>query len=318
MDQPRLVTVFGGAGFIGRYLVQRLAERGIRVRVALRRPEEALFLKPMGAVGQIDIVQANLRHPPSVQKAVAGADAVVNLVGLLYSKGAQSFGAVHARGAETVAKAARAAGASRFVQMSAIGADADSDSDYARSKAAGETLVAAAFPGATIVRPSVVFGPEDGFFNLFATMARFLPVMPLLGRNGATLFQPVYVADVAEALLRILLDPATAGQTYEFGGPRTYNYRELMELVLRETGRKALLIPVPAAALAIPASLASLLPKPPLTRDQLRLLQIDNVANPALPGLAALGIAPRGPEGIIDSYLFRYRRGGAKVVPRFG
>lgn len=317
MEQPRLVTVFGGAGFIGRYLVQRLVERGLRVRVAIRRPDEGLFLKPMGAVGQIEIVQANLRNWPSVQKAVAGADAVVNAVGVLYSAGSQSFGAVHGRGADLVAHAAAAAGAKRLVHVSAIGAAADSDSDYARSKAQGEAAVRAAFPGATIVRPSIVFGPEDGFFNLFGNLSRFLPVMPLMARMGETRFQPVYAGDVGEAISRILQDDATAGQTYEFGGPRVYTFRELMEFVLRETGRKALLVPVPAAAAMIPATLFGLLPKPLLTRDQVRLLQHDNVADPALPGLASLGLNPQPAEGIVESYMFRYRRGGAKVAPRF-
>ena len=175
----------------------------------------------------------------------------------------------------------------------------------------------AAFPGATIVRPSIVFGPEDGFFNLFGNLSRFLPVLPLMARLGETRFQPVYAGDVGEAMARILLDDATAGQTYEFGGPRVYTFCELMEFVLRETGRKALLVPVPAAAAMIPATLFGLLPKPLLTRDQVRLLQHDNVANPALPGLASLGLNPQPAEGIVESYMFRYRRGGAKVAPRF-
>jgi len=318
MDQPRLITVFGGAGFVGRYLVQRLAERGARVRVAIRRPEEGLFLKPMGGVGQIEIVAANLRNWPSVQKAVAGADAVVNAVGVLYSAGAQNFGAVHGRGADLVARAAAAAGAKRLVHISAIGADAESDSDYAKSKAMGEAAARAAFPGVTIVRPSIVFGPEDGFFNLFGNLSRFLPVMPLMARQGETKFQPVYAGDVGEGLARVLFDATTAGQTYEFGGPRVYTFRELMEFVLRETGRKALLVPVPAAAAMIPATFLGLLPAPLLTRDQVRLLQHDNVANAGLPGLASLGLSAQPAEGIVESYMFRYRRGGAKVAPRFG
>lgn len=303
----RLITVFGGSGFIGRYLVQRLARRGWQIRVAVRHPAQALFLKPLGDVGQITPVPASLRHEGSIRAAVAGSDAVVNLVGILYQRGRQGFAEIHAEGARRVAEAARAAGAERLVQMSALGADPSSPSDYARSKAAGEAAAAAAFPGASIVRPSVVFGPEDGFFNRFAALARYSPVLPLIG-GGYTRFQPVYVGDVADALLRIVEDPACAGRTYELGGPQVYSFRELMELTLETTCRDRWLIPVPFWLASLQATFLGLLPSPPLTRDQVRLLQRDNVVSPGAPGLAELGIAPTAAEVIIPTYLDIYRR----------
>lgn len=303
----RLITVFGGSGFIGRYLVQRLARRGWQIRVAVRHPAQALFLKPLGDVGQITPVPASLRHEGSIRAAVAGSDAVVNLVGILYQRGRQGFAEIHAEGARRVAEAARAAGAERLVQMSALGADPSSPSDYARSKAAGEAAAAAAFPGASIVRPSVVFGPEDGFFNRFAALARYSPVLPLIG-GGYTRFQPVYVGDVADALLRIVEDPACAGRTYELGGPQVYSFRELMELTLETTCRDRWLIPVPFWLAGLQAAFLGLLPSPPLTRDQVRLLQRDNVVSPGAPGLAELGIAPTAAEVIIPTYLDIYRR----------
>ncbi len=303
----RLITVFGGSGFIGRYLVQRLARRGWQIRVAVRHPAQALFLKPLGDVGQITPVPASLRHEGSIRAAVAGSDAVVNLVGILYQRGRQGFAEIHAEGARRVAEAARAAGAERLVQMSALGADPSSPSDYARSKAAGEAAAAAAFPGASIVRPSVVFGPEDGFFNRFAALARYSPVLPLIG-GGHTRFQPVYVGDVADALLRIVEDPACAGRTYELGGPQVYSFRELMELTLETTCRDRWLIPVPFWLASLQAAFLGLLPSPPLTRDQVRLLQRDNVVSPGAPGLAELGIAPTAAEVIIPTYLDIYRR----------
>ncbi len=303
----RLITVFGGSGFIGRYLVQRLARRGWQIRVAVRHPAQALFLKPLGDVGQITPVPASLRHEGSIRAAVAGSDAVVNLVGILYQRGRQGFAEIHAEGARRVAEAARAAGAERLVQMSALGADPSSPSDYARSKAAGEAAAAAAFPGASIVRPSVVFGPEDGFFNRFAALARYSPVLPLIG-GGHTRFQPVYVGDVADALLRIVEDPACAGRTYELGGPQVYSFRELMELTLETTCRDRWLIPVPFWLASLQATFLGLLPSPPLTRDQVRLLQRDNVVSPGAPGLAELGIAPTAAEVIIPTYLDIYRR----------
>lgn len=308
----RLITVFGGSGFIGRHLVRRLAQQQDRVRVAVRQPASALFLKPMGDVGQITPVQANLRDDRSVAAAVQGADAVVNLVGILYSRGKQSFAAVHHEGALRVANAARTAGVKRLVQMSALGADPKSPAEYARTKAMGEQAVAAAFPGATIVRPSVVFGPEDGFFNRFAQMAMLSPILPVLGRppHGPR-FQPVYVGDVAQAIAKILDDPATAGKTYELGGPRVYTLEEIQHCVLEWTGRKRLVAWLPPFVVNLQAAVLELLPVPPLTRDQVKLLQVDNVPGGRHPGLEALGIQATPAEAIVPGYLQRFRRAGA-------
>lgn len=315
----KLVTVFGGSGFIGRYVVKRLAEQGARVRVAIRRPDEGLFLKPMGAVGQIDIVQANIRMPRSVQQAVAGADYVINCVGILHQSGAQKFGAVQARGAEVIALCAKEAGVQHMVQVSAIGADAESRSAYARSKAQGEAGVRAHMPQAAIIRPSVVFGPEDDFFNRFASMAALAPALPLVD-GGHTKFQPVYVGDVAEAIVRALTDPAAAGQTYELGGPSVHSFRDLLQMTLAEIHKKRLLLPIPGALLKPLALLMELQPlfPPPLTRDQIELLKHDNVVAPGAKTLADLGIAEPTPlEAVIPTYLYRYRRGGGKFEPRF-
>jgi NADH dehydrogenase len=272
-----------------------------------------LFLKPMGAVGQITPVVASLRHDASVAAAVAGADAVVNLVGILYQRGGQTFSAVHVEGAARAARAARTAGVKTFVQMSALGADPASPAEYARSKAAGEQAVRGIFPEAAIARPSIVFGPEDGFFNRFAAMARFLPALPLIG-GGKTRFQPVYVGDVAEALLRLIEDPQNAGKTCELGGPRIYSFRELLELMLREIGRRRLLFPLPFAVASVQAFFLEWLPVPPLTRDQVRLLKRDNVVTGGASTLADLGIRPTAVEMVIPSYLARYRPGGRFVA----
>ena len=311
---PSMVTVFGGSGFLGRHLVQRLAATGARVTVAVRNPESALFLKPMGDVGQITPVGADVRDGPAVAAAVQGADWVVNLVGVLYETRRQSFSAIHAQGAERIAKAAKAAGAKRLVHVSAIGADRHSSAAYARSKAAGEAAVAAAYPAATILRPSIIFGPEDDFFNRFAAMARVSVALPLFG-GGETRFQPVYVGDVAAAVVKALTDEGTAGTTYELGGPRVYSFRQLMTLILAEIGRKRILLPLPFfVADAMGAVLQSLpLPfgmAPPLTGDQAKLLRYDNVVSGDAPGLADLGIAPTACEIILPTYLDRFRRHG--------
>ena len=310
----RLITVFGGSGFLGRHIVKHIAATGARIRVAVRDPVAAEFLKPIGDVGQIVPLQANLRDDDSVAAVVAGAEAVVNAVGILYETGRQSFANVHVLGAARAAKAAKAAAVERFVHVSAIGADAGSRAHYARSKASGEAAVLEAFPEATIVRPSVVFGPEDDFFNRFAALARLMPALPLYGHGladaGATRFQPVYVGDVAAAIVRMLADPATGGLVYELGGPKVYSFRELMELVLKETGRRRALMPVPYAVGWLQASVLQLLPDPPLTRDQLRLLKRDNVVTPAARTLADLGIMPASVESVVPSYLRRFRRHG--------
>ena len=304
-----LAVVFGGTGFIGRHLVQRLARAGARVRVVARDPEAGMFLKPMGDPGQVVLSRANLLDAASVADAAAGADIVVNLVGILYESGPCTFAAIHVDGARYVAEAAKAAGAKRLVQVSAIGASNRSPALYARSKAAGEAAAGKAFPGATIVRPSIVFGPEDDFFNRFAAMARLAPALPLLG-GGRTRFQLVYVGDVAEAIMRILGDAETAGKTYELGGPRVYTFREALEIVLRETGRKRLLVPLPFWAANLQARMLELLPKPLLTRDQVKMLRRDNVVGRKALGLADLGIAPTAVEAVVPAYLVRYRRGG--------
>ena len=310
------VTVFGGSGFIGRHLVQRLARAGVRVTVAVRSPRHADFLRPRGDVGQIAPVAADILDPAAVAAAVAGADGVVNLVGILYARGRYAFDAVHAEGAEIVAKAAAAAGVQRLVQVSAIGADADSPSAYARSKAAGEAAVRAAFPLATILRPSVLFGPEDDFFNRFAAMARISPVLPLFG-GGETKFQPVYVGDVADAIVKSLSEPSAAtssilGRTFELGGPTVYSFEDLMRLVLAETGRDAALIKLPFFVADLIGTFAPLVPfgAPLLTRDQAKLLRIDNVVHEGAAGFAQLGIVPTAAEAILPSYLARFRKGG--------
>jgi NADH dehydrogenase len=306
-----LVTVFGGSGFLGRYTVRALAKDGWRIRVVMRRPHLAPELRVMGDVGQIELVQGNLRHPDSVAEALQGAVAAVNLVGLLYEAGRQTFGALHVEGAAAIAKAAAAAGARKLVQVSAIGADAASAAAYARTKAEGEAAVRAAFPMATILRPSILFAEEDDFFNRFAGMATLSPVLPLIG-GGKTLFQPVYAGDVGAAIVGALKIDEAAGRTYELGGAGVYSFKALMEIILRETGLNRLLVPVPFPAAEVIGSLgqlaAVLAVQPPLTRDQVELLKSDNVATG--PGLADLGVTPTPLEAVLPTYLWKYRRGG--------
>ena len=307
-------TVFGGSGFIGRYVVEQLADRGAVVTVAVRNPEAAKFLKPLGDVGQVTPVRANLLDEAAVQRVVAGADSVINLVGILYESGRHKFGSIHVEGAARIARATAAAGGKRLVHISAIGADRDARSEYARSKAAGEAAVREHFPAATILRPSIVFGREDGFFNLFAGLARLLPVLPLYG-GGKTRFQPVYVGDVAAAVMAVLDDPAAVGQAYELGGPRVYSFAELMRLVVTTIERRRMLVPVPFAIGGLQAMFLELLPRPPLTRDQLKQLKSDNVVGADVPGLAALGIEPTAVEALLPTYLARYRpRGGVRPL----
>lgn len=305
----RLVTVFGGSGFIGRYVVQRLARRGDFVRVAVRDPEAALYLKTQGVVGQVTPIGANLRMPESVEAAVAGADEVVNLVGILYESGASKFDPIQAEGPGVVGRAATATGVKRLVHVSAIGADSTSPAAYARSKAVGETNLRAAFPGAVILRPSVVFGPEDGFFNRFAQMAQFAPALPLIG-GGATRFQPVFVEDVADAVLAGLERADAVGQTYELGGPRVYSFRELMELLLAEIQRKRFLVPLPFAVASLMGAVMERLPSPVITRDQVKLLKRDNVVAPDAKTLADLEIDATPVETILPAMMTHYRPGG--------
>lgn len=312
----QLVTIFGGSGFVGRHAVRALAKKGYRIRAASRRPDLAGFLQPMGDVGQIQPVQANLRFPDSVRRAVEGADVVINSVGILASGGAQTFKAVHAEGAGAVARAAREAGARHLVHVSAIGASAKSSANYARSKAAGEAAVLEAFPDAIILRPSIVFGPEDAFFNRFAAMARISPVLPLVG-GGRTRFQPVYVGDVAAAIAAASGGAGTAGTVYELGGPEVLSFRELLERTLDYAGRERGLVSLPFWLAKLMALVTWPLPNAlrPLTFDQVRLLQSDNVVgSDALKEgrtLAGLGIASAQSIGsIVPGYLERFRPKG--------
>ncbi len=323
-----LVTVFGGSGFIGAQVVRALAKRGYRVRIAVRRPNVSYRMRVLGEVGQIELVQANLRNGPSVARALDGAEACINLVGILHEQGRQRFQTLHAKGAEDVAVAAAKQGITRFVQVSAIGADLEAESKYARTKAMGEEAVRKAIPQAVIVRPSVVFGIDDSLFNRFATLASLLPVIPLPG-GGETKFAPVYVGDLAQAIANAVSDPACAGKTYEIGGPRTYTYRQLMELTLTEIHKRRALLPLPWAVSSLIGSLAELpskfLPIPPvLTADQVASLKTDAVPRHGALGLKQLGVTdPLGVEGLLPTYLYRYRKGGQfaeapMATPGFG
>ena len=307
-----LVTIYGGSGFIGRHVVRAFAQHGWRIRVAVRRPDLAFHLQPLGRVGQIHAVQANLRYPDSVMRAAEGSKTVVNLVGILHESGQQTFDAVQASGAGAVAKAAAEAGA-KLVHVSAIGADARSLSQYARTKAVGEKAALSAVPEAVIMRPSIVFGPEDDFFNRFAALARWLPALPLIG-GGKTRFQPVFVGDVAAAIVSAVENRARASTTYELGGPEVKTFRELLEFILREIGRERLLVPLPFALARLQAFFLEFLPKPPLTRDQVLLLERDNVVSKAAERdnrtLKGLGIVPTSLEAVVPSYLWRFRKAG--------
>ena len=315
----RIVVVIGGSGFVGRHMVQALARRGYRVRVAVRRPDLANHLQPLGFPGQIMPVQANLRFPESLARASASAFAVINLVGILYERGRQTFQAIHVDGVAAAAQAARNAGAERFIQVSAIGADPASRSAYARSKAAGEAAALEGFPGATVIRPAIVFGPEDSFFNRFAAMAVWSPALPLIG-GGRSRFQPVYAGDVGEAVVRLFERGATAGQVFELGGPEILTFRQLMEFVLRTIGRRRLLLPVPWWLATVQGAVLGLLPSPLLTVDQVRLLRRDTVVSPAAGSdkrtLEGLGIVPEGIETLVPAYLYRFRRAGQYAEPR--
>ena len=314
MLRDEIITVFGGSGFVGRHIVRALAKAGYRVRVAARRPHLAQDLRVMGVVGQVQLVQANVRVASSVARALEGASGVVNLVGVLNESGRQTFTRLHALGAKTVAEAAASAGIDRVVHVSAIGADADSPSRYARTKAEGESAVATARPTATILRPSIVFGAGDSFFNRFASMARFVPALPLFG-GGKTRFQPVFAGDVARAVLAALENDDARGRTYELGGPGVYSFAELMRFILEEIDRPRVLLPLPWAVgnvIAMGAEIAAILPfvEPVITRDQLVQLKRDNVVSEGVGTLADLGIAGETIDAIVPAYLGRYRRHG--------
>ncbi|WP_324762751.1 complex I NDUFA9 subunit family protein [Sinorhizobium meliloti] len=311
---PPLVTIFGGSGFVGRHVVRALAKRGYRIRVAVRRPDLAGHLQPLGNVGQISFVQANLRYRKSVDRAVDGADHVINCVGVLFESGRNTFEAVQDFGARAVAEAARATGAT-LTHISAIGADASSQSSYARTKGRAEAAILETLPAAVILRPSIIFGPEDGFFNKFAEMARFSPVLPLIG-GGQTRFQPVYVTDVAEAVARSVDGKLTGGTIYELGGPQVLSFRECLDIMLKTIDRKRSFVSLPFGIASLMGSVASLVPfiTPPLTADQVVLLKSDNVVSAKAEAegrtLAGIGIEPTMLESILPTYLVRYRPHG--------
>lgn len=314
--QGDLIVVFGGSGFIGRHVIKALARRGKRVRAPMRRPHLGADLRVMGDVGQIQLVQANVRYPESVERALDGASGVVNLIGLLYEKGVQSFSGVQVGGARAIAQAAAARGIERFVQVSAIGADPHARSAYARTKAEAEAAVREAVPSATILRPSIVFGPEDDFFNRFGRMAKYSPALPLIG-GGRTRFQPIHVQDVAEAIASAIDMPQARGRSYELGGPRAYTFKELLRFVMETTHRKRALVPIPFGmaklmGAAAGAAFAPLPLAPPLTADQVELLKADNVVgvsgDPRMGTIADLGVTDLETiEAIVPTYLWTFR-----------
>lgn len=303
-----LVTVIGGAGFIGRYIVQELARSGARIRVVSRNPDSALFLKPLGGLGQIQLIGGDVRSDTAMAKAFDGATAGINLVGILDEKGGQKFADIQARGAERAARAAAAAGVTAYVQMSAIGADAASAIPYARTKGQGEQAVLAALPTATVLRPSIVAGPEDQFFNRFATMARLAPALPVI--CGDTRFQPVFVRDVAEAAVAALSRDEARGRTYELGGPDTPTFRQILAMINRETGYDRSLWEVSDFSAGLLARMGDLLPFMPMTSDQLAMLKKDNVVAAGMPGLGDLGVVPTPLSAFVPRMLQRYRKGG--------
>jgi uncharacterized protein YbjT (DUF2867 family) len=307
-----LVTVFGGSGFLGRHVVRALARRDYRIRVAVRRPDLAGFLQPLGRVGQIHAVQANVRFPQSVAAAVHGSDVVINLVGILAQHGRQRFKAVHLTGAEVIARAAAEEGA-RLVQVSAIGANEKSWSRYARTKGRGERAALTAVPSATILRPSIIFGPEDDFFNRFAALACVSPALPLIG-GGKTKFQPVFAGDVAEAIAKAVDGETKPGTIYELGGPEIFTFRELMEFVLATIERRRLLLSIPFWLARLQGTVLQFAPGAPLTPDQVTMLKRDNVVSAAAKAeartLEGLAIAPRSVPAIVPTYLWRFRKTG--------
>lgn len=308
-----LVCVFGGSGFVGRAVVRALAQHGYRIRVGVRRPDLAHYLQPLGDVGQIHAVQANVRYPASINAALKGADAVINLVGILHESGHQTFEGIHVSGAEAIAKAAADEGICRFIHMSALGADTASGSEYARTKAEGEVQVRNLIPEATVLQPSVLFGQEDNFFNKFAGMARLMPVFPLVG-GGHTRFQPLFVGDLAEAIVACLETSDAPGKTYELGGPEVLSLSEIMAFIFKTIDRKRLTVPLPFAIARFQALFLQLLPNPILTPDQVELLKQDSVVSTNAVSqkrdLAALGVVPHSIGAIVPHYLARFRRAG--------
>jgi len=304
-----LVTIFGGSGLLGRYTVRAFARAGWRIKVGVRHPNLAHYLPPMGQVGQILVTKANVLDADQVAAAVKGADVVVNLVGILHPGGGQSYQSVHVDAARTIAKAAKAAGVSTLIHVSTMNINVDSLSAYARSKAEGEIALREEFPQATLIKPSLVFGPEDQFFNKFAGLARILPFLPLIG-GGHTKFQPVFAGDVADAIVKCAEDPATRGKSYELGGPAVYSFKDMLKVILRETGRKRLLVPIPFWLASIKAFFLQFLPGKLLTPDQVKFLKTDNVVAPGALTLADLGISPDSLEAVAPAYLWRFRAKG--------
>ncbi|MBN2751782.1 MAG: complex I NDUFA9 subunit family protein [Rhodospirillaceae bacterium] len=324
----QLVTVFGGSGFIGRHLVQRLAATGAVIRIAIRYREDAHFLKTMGDVGQITTLETDINDLSEVKRAVEDADWVVNLVGIFHPRGRHTFENLHAKAPGVIAAAAKEAGVSRFVHVSAMGASLDAESEYARTKAQGEQEVFSAFPEAVVIRPSVVFGPEDAFFNLFARMAIFSPFLPVIDKNawkfgcksvfgdGGPKFQPVYVGDVADAILSALQSSEAGGKTYELGGPHVYTMRQIMEMTLAEIRRDRWLLPMTFGMARFQAALMRIWPKPLLTRDQVLMMMRDNVVSGNYSGFSDLGLEPTTAESILPTYLNRFRRTHRQMVSR--
>lgn len=310
--RDRVVTVLGGSGFIGRHVVRRLALRGATIRVPTRHPEQAFFLKPMAEIGQIALTEWSARDPSSLEPALDGATDVINLIGILFERRRGEFQSLQAELPGKIGALAAGAGLGRVVHLSAIGADPGGRSVYARTKAAGEAALRGAFADATIMRPSIVFGPEDAFFNKFARMTQISPALPLIG-GGTTRFQPVFVGDVAEAVVAALAEPGTKGRTYELAGPRVYTFRELMEYLVGVLGRRRFLLNLPLKLAAQQARLLQYLPEPPLTPDQVELLRHDNVPGGECPGLQALGIEPTALEVIVPTYVRAFAREPMRV-----
>lgn len=307
MDNTR-ITVFGGSGFLGTYLVRKLAQRGAMVQVVCRHPNEAQHLRVNGPTGRVTLRSGNIRNNEAIANAVKDADVVINLVGILYQSGKQRFEEIHAQGAERIAAAAKAAGVKRLIHVSAVGSDRLSKSRYARSKLTGEQAVMSTFPKATIVRPSVMFGPEDDFFNRFASLATIAPVLPLIG-GGKTKMQPVYVGDVAEAICNAITHPDSKGNIYELGGAEIMTFREILEYILRITQRKAILLPLPFSLASLLAFFLELAPIPILTRDQVKMLRSDNVVSESMPTFKDLGIQnPTLLDSVVPGYLKRYSK----------
>jgi NADH dehydrogenase len=308
-NENEIVTVFGASGLIGRHTVQALARAGYRIRACVRYPNLAHYLPPMGTVGQIQLMKCNVLDEDSVARAVQGSSAAINLVGILYPAGGQNYEDIHIEAPQTIAKAAKAAGVETLLHVTTMGISEESESNYSRSKAEGENAIREIFPNATLIKPSIVFGPEDNFFNKFAWLARVAPVLPLVG-GGHTKFQPVFVADVADAITKCVGEASTRGKTYELGGPAIYSFKEMIQAILHATGRKNPLLPMPFWMAAISAVFLQFLPGKLLTPDQVKFLKTDNVPSPGALGLKDLGIQPESLEAILPTYLWRFRPKG--------